>query len=58
MNSISDIKIFLKDHILELEGYLQGDDYDEMEKHDIRIAIEECEYIYCEIERMEEAKTI
>ena len=53
MDNVKQIKEFLKEHILELEGYLESDDYDELEKHDIRVSIEECEYIYNEIERIE-----
>ena len=53
MDKVKQIKEFLKDYILELDGYFQDDDYDDLEKHDLRVSIEECEYIYNEIERIE-----
>lgn len=59
MDKVKQIKDFLKDHVLELDGYLESDDYDDLEKHDIKVAIEECMYIYDVIEGIEkEAKTI
>lgn len=53
MDKIKQIKDFLKDHVLELDGYLNEDNYDELEGHDIRISIEECMYIYDVIEGIE-----
>ena len=44
-NKVDTIKRFLEEHIVELENYINDANYDECEKHDCRVAMEECEFI-------------
>ena len=52
MDKLEQIKDFLKDRISELEGYLNEDDWDDIERHDIKVCIKEYKYTYDEVEKI------
>lgn len=52
MDKVNKIEEFCKDTIVELEKYLVDDDYNELEKHDCKVAIEQYEFILRFINRL------
>lgn len=45
MDKVKQIKEFCEDSIVELRGYIESDDYDDLEKHDCWVALDTLEIV-------------